>query len=349
MVHKVYEQGGVRCEYQIDWSDRQREFHGSTPCSRSLSRCRLHMWSCGPRPRGSPVRCHGWARISPILMLRSVAIATRLEAWPQATAVRLAILRDARLRCASASSSQDEGRRRACFSGVCRMDLPFDPARVQLLSFDVFGTLISVRDGSYGAFRRILEAANARHIDVKRFWEVWEEHNIKAYWRPWRPYKNICEESLAAAFEAFGVNGRPDTISCYFAAFTGFELYPDVVETLDVLSRRFKLAIVSNIDDDLLAATPLKRSFDLVCTAERAKGYKPDGSLFRYLLANAGVGREAILHSGQSQFTDLVGAKPLGLTVAWINRRGIPLSADVPAPDFQYPDVRSLLTLLRGS
>ena len=226
---------------------------------------------------------------------------------------------------------------------------PFDPARVQMLSFDVFGTLISVRDGSYGAFRRILEAANARHIDVKRFWEVWEEHNIRAYWHPWQPYKKICEESLAATFQAFGVNGRPETISYYFDAFTSFELYPDVVETLDVLSRRFKLAIVSNIDDDLLAATPLKRSFDLVCTAERARGYKPDGTLFRHLLASAAFDRAQILHSGQSQFTDLVGAKQLGLTVAWINRRGVPLSADVPAPDFQYPDVQSLRTLLRVS
>jgi len=30
-----------------------------------------------------------------------------------------------------------------------------------------------------------------------------------------------------------------------------------------------------DIDDDLLALTPLKRNFDLVCTAQRAGGYKP--------------------------------------------------------------------------
>ena len=58
--------------------------------------------------------------------------------------------------------------------------------------------------------------------------------------------------------------------------------------TLDRLAARYRLAVVSNIDDDLFAATPLKRDFDLVCTAERAKGYKPDGTLFRYLIANAG-------------------------------------------------------------
>ena len=222
----------------------------------------------------------------------------------------------------------------------------FDPSRTKLLSFDVFGTLISVRDSSYEAFEKILREAAASHVDTKMFWEAWEERNIESYKTPYRPYKTICRESLAATFEAFGVKGRAETISYYFDAFPKFELYPDVVDTLDRLSGQFKLAIVSNIDDDLLAATRLKRTFDLVCTAERAKGYKPDGTLFRYLLANAGVAREEILHSGQSQFTDMVGAKPLGLTVAWINRRGITLSPKVPRPDFRYPDVQSLIPLL---
>jgi 2-haloacid dehalogenase len=104
--------------------------------------------------------------------------------------------------------------------------------------------------------------------------------------------------------------------------------------------------LVSNIDDDLLAATPLKRTFDLVLTAERAKAYKPNGALFRHLLARAGVPVAAILHSGQSQFTDMVGAKPLGLRVAWINRRGVPLSPEVPKPDFQFPDIKSLIPLV---
>ncbi len=112
-------------------------------------------------------------------------------------------------------------------------------------------------------------------------------------------------------------------IGYYYDAFPNFFLYGDVVRTLDLLARRYRLAVVSNIDDDLLALTPLRRNFDLVCTAQRAQGYKPDGTLFRYLIDHAGVAKDEIFHSGQSQFTDLVGGKPLGLTIAWINRRHI--------------------------
>ena len=222
--------------------------------------------------------------------------------------------------------------------------------RPKLLSFDVFGTLIDVREGSYGAFASILRDAGGSGVDEKAFWEHWEARNIAHYWEPYRRYRDICELSLAETFAHFGLNGDARLITRYFDSFPRFALYPDVAPTLDRLARLCRLAVVSNIDDDLLAATPLGRTFDLVCTAERARGYKPDGTLFRYLLDQArrrfGVERDEILHSGQSQFTDMVGAKPVGLTVAWINRRRVALDASVPRPDYVFPDLGSLVPLV---
>ena len=222
------------------------------------------------------------------------------------------------------------------------------PERLQpkLMSFDVFGTLISVRDSSYGAFERILGDVGADGVDVKTFWEHWEHRNIAHYWEPYRTYREICELSLEETFAHFGLSGEGRLINRYFDAFPRFFLYDDVVRTLDRLSGRYRLAVVSNIDDDLLALTPLRRELDLVCTAERARGYKPDGALFRYLIGHAGCAREDILHSGQSQFTDLVGGKPLGLTIAWINRREVALDSSVPHPDFIFSDIQSLGSLV---
>jgi 2-haloacid dehalogenase len=218
--------------------------------------------------------------------------------------------------------------------------------RPKLMSFDVFGTLISVRASSYSAFERILADANAHHLDVKAFWEHWEHRNIAHYWDPYRSYREICELSLAETFAHFKIAGDSRSIDRYFEAFPRFFLYDDVIRTLDQLSRRYRLAVVSNIDDDLLALTPLRRNFDVVCTAQRARGYKPNGALFRYLIEHAGCAKDDILHAGQSQFTDLIGGKPLGLTIAWINRRQIPLDASVPRPDFIFPDIQSLSSIV---
>ncbi len=217
---------------------------------------------------------------------------------------------------------------------------------LQLVSFDVFGTLINVREGSYAAFQSILDDTQGVAVDVRRFWEFWEHRNIVHYWEPYRSYREICTLSLAEAFANHGLDGEPRLIERYFEAFPSFTLYPDVETTFAAVARTRRLAVVSNIDDDLLALVPLPSGIDLVCTAERARGYKPDGTLFRYLIDHARVPLQGILHAGQSQFTDMVGAKPLGLTVAWINRRGVALDPSVPRPDVTLPDIASLLPIL---
>jgi len=217
---------------------------------------------------------------------------------------------------------------------------------VKVVSFDVYGTLVDVRAGSRAAFADILTSVGASHLDPLEFWERWEAANIRRYGQPYRPYREICRDSLAETFDRFGLRGDAGLIQRYFDAFPRFRRFADVDVVLDELSRRFRLALVSNIDDDLLDVTPLGRTFDLVCTAERARGYKPDGTLFSYLLKEAKVGVSELVHSGQSQWTDMVGAKPLGISVTWINRRGLPLAADVPKPDHEFSDLRPLLELL---
>src|SRR5271170_7932690 len=124
--------------------------------------------------------------------------------------------------------------------------------RPKLMSFDVFGTLISVRDSSYGAFERILADCGGHGVDVKAFWEHWEHRNIAHYWETYRSYREICELSLAETFAHFKLHGDSRLIQYYFEAFSSFLLYDDVVRALDRFSRRYKLAVVSNIDDDLL-------------------------------------------------------------------------------------------------
>lgn len=223
---------------------------------------------------------------------------------------------------------------------------PKPAPRPELLSFDVFGTLVDVRQGSRAAFERILAESGGTHIDPLEFWEYWEEANVRRYWAPYQRYRSICRASLEETFDHFGLKGDPSLIEFYFDAFRAFSRFPDVDDVLGRLGRRYRLAVISNIDEDLLEATPLGRRFDVVCTAERARGYKPDGTLFRHLLSASGSDVGRIFHSGQSQRTDLVGGKPLGLTIAWINRRGLDRAPGVPTPDYEYRDLRPLLELL---
>lgn len=219
------------------------------------------------------------------------------------------------------------------------MHAPF-PA---VVSFDIYGTLVDVRAGSREAFAAILRACGGEHLDIAEFWEHWESCNIRRYREPYRTYKAICADSLDETLRHFKLEGEGRLIQHYFSAFPGFPRFPDVDETLSALQRRTRLALVTNMDDNLLEQTELGRAFDLVCTSERARGYKPDGRLFRFLLQRAGCGPESLLHCGQSQHTDMVGAKPLGIRVAWINRRGVALAPEVPKPDYEFHGLGQVL------
>src|SRR5688572_21746428 len=128
-----------------------------------------------------------------------------------------------------------------------------------VLSFDVYGTLMDSREGSREAFAAILRSAEATGIDPMEFQDHWELANIRRYAAPYRSYKTICRESLAETFTHFGVRGDPALIRHYFDAYPSFRRFPDVDAVLDRLAGRHRLAVVSNIDDDLLAATGFGR------------------------------------------------------------------------------------------
>src|SRR6266446_3870586 len=85
-----------------------------------------------------------------------------------------------------------------------------------LMSFDVFGTLIDARTHTNAAFQSILTDCGASGVDVKTFWERWEERNIAHYWEPYRRYRDICQISLAETFAHFGLHGDARLIARYF-------------------------------------------------------------------------------------------------------------------------------------
>ena len=148
----------------------------------------------------------------------------------------------------------------------------------KLLSFDVYGMLVNTPPSNAKAFQTILSHAGAANIDPLSFYTLWESRNIAHYLEPYRSYKAICRTSLEETFAHFKIDGAdPSLIEHFFSACEEMQLYPDVLPTLETLQKRYRIALVSNIDDDLFRSTPIP------------KGYKPDGTLFRYLLDHSGL------------------------------------------------------------
>ena len=124
--------------------------------------------------------------------------------------------------------------------------------------------------------------------------------------------------------------------------------FSDSVDALQRLRQRFKLAVITNCDTDLFAASNerLDVEFDWIVTAEMAGSYKPDHNNFEVAFAKIGIPRSRILHVAQSLFHDHVPAKELGLSSVWIDRRHgrAGSGATRPAaatPDAVFPSMRA--------
>lgn len=130
-----------------------------------------------------------------------------------------------------------------------------------------------------------------------------------------------------ASFLALVLPPRSDA-SAFGASIGTWPAHPDTVAALQTLKKHYKLVMLSNIDNDTIARTqcgPLAGvEFDAVYTAEMIGSYKPDLRNFEYLLKGVkeefGVEKGEVLHTAQALHHDMMPAKSMGMSAAWIDR-----------------------------
>ena len=129
--------------------------------------------------------------------------------------------------------------------------------------------------------------------------------------------------------------------------------FTDTVPALAALKGRYRLAIISNIDDDLFgySAPKLTVDFDEVVTAQQVGAYKPSPENFSVAFRRLGYGPDRILHVAQSLYHDIAPARQLGLSCVWVNRRAGKVGSGATAPttaepDLEVPDLNTLTELM---
>ena len=109
--------------------------------------------------------------------------------------------------------------------------------------------------------------------------------------------------------------------------------FPEVRAALDELRRRgWKLAILSNTDDDFIAASQVQIGlvFDEVVVAQEIGSYKPAHRHWEEFFSRTRAPREGHVHVAASLSHDVVPCRELGLRCVWINRLGEDVGAHTP-------------------
>jgi len=236
------------------------------------------------------------------------------------------------------------------------MPLP-DFDRIEVLTFDCYGTLIDWETGILAGLRAVLDLRGVA-ADDEDLLERYARHEAAIEAGPYLRYREVLAGALRGVCSELGVEPAAAEAAAFGGSVGDWPAFPDSADALAALGRRFRLAVITNCDDDLFAASNrrLGVTFDWVITAEQVGSYKPSRRSFEVAferIEGAGVPRQRILHVAQSLFHDHVPAKELGLTTAWVDRRhDRPGSGATPpataTPDLVVPDMASLAAWATG-
>ncbi len=226
------------------------------------------------------------------------------------------------------------------------------PEVITHVMFDCYGTLIDWESGILSEVGDLLKAHGPRPSDG-RILDLYAKHEAALEARPYRPYRQILREVMAGIAAELDVRIPAPEIDAFPDTIARWPTFPDTVQALGRLQERYRLVILSNIDDDLFRGTAqhLGVPFDEVITAQQVGAYKPSAKMFEAALERLGVSKERILRVAQSLYHDHAPAKRLGLTTVWVNRkgmrRGIGLAPHAEAkPDLEVPDLIAVVRAL---
>ena len=217
------------------------------------------------------------------------------------------------------------------------------------LSFDCYGTLIDWETGILAALRSVLRR-HGRAAQDEALLRLYAGYEAEQEAGDYRPYRNVLRGVMAGVAGTLAFEPTADDLDALGDSVGRWPLFADTVAALNRLKTRFKLVILSNIDNAMFAETNrrLEVEFDDIITAQQVGSYKPSHANFESMLARLRVPREQVLHVAQSIFHDHVPAKTLGFATVRVNRETrCPRTGVAPPahaePDLEVPDLKGLV------
>jgi 2-haloalkanoic acid dehalogenase type II len=227
---------------------------------------------------------------------------------------------------------------------------------IRAVAFDGYGTLIDFTVPHFLATMEELVRAHGADADPQALWERFVEA-AKAvrgenYHEPvYRPYEEAWALQFERAARDLGFQGDGRLASAHLKRkLSEADAFAEVSAVLTALRGHYRLAVLSNADNDFLFACLARNGleFEAVVTSEMARAIKPDPAIFHHLAQVLGLPEEQILYVGDWPMPDIVGARRAGVPVAWLNRHGHSLPTGMPWPDLEVASLTELLPVLVG-
>jgi 2-haloacid dehalogenase len=225
-------------------------------------------------------------------------------------------------------------------------------SKIKVCMFDQYGTVVDMQKGLTEAVTPYLQQKGwrGRPDQFVTWWRRthFENSMIDALLqKEHTPYREIGHRAVAYTLERAGIAHTMDEVRYLVAQIERLLPFPDVPEALARLQSRYKIAVLSNGDPDMLEAAKAyhKIPFDAVISVALANAFKPHVATYTKAAEVMGVAMDQVLFVANHAF-DCIGAKSAGMHTAFIDRRKRPFGHTPHQPDIVVPDMKSLADVL---
>jgi 2-haloacid dehalogenase len=223
---------------------------------------------------------------------------------------------------------------------------------IKVCMFDQYGTIVDMQTGLTEAARPYLEAKGWKG-NPNSFVTWWRRTHFEnsmidaLLGREHTPYREIGHRSVALVLERAGIAYTMDEVRDLVAQIEKLRPFPDVPEALARLQTRYKLAVLSNGDPDMLEAAKQyhRIPFDQVISVAVANAFKPHVATYVKAAEIMGVPMDQVLFVANHAF-DCIGAKSAGMRTAFIDRRRRPFGITPHQPDLLVSSMRELADVM---
>ncbi|HEX2016981.1 MAG TPA: HAD family hydrolase [Solirubrobacteraceae bacterium] len=220
------------------------------------------------------------------------------------------------------------------------------PAKPTFITFDVYGTLIDWETGIYEAFSKEAQRDGFtldRDELMALFHEIGREIEAGSY----ELYAEVLRRTAVEISKRMDWQLEPSRSGFLPDSVQRWAPFRETKPALDKLGKKFRLGLLSNIDDKLLGQTRrhIPLDFDLVVTAQQVRSYKPDGAHFTECARRVG-GKKGWVHVASSYYHDVEPCVKSKVPVIWVNRKKEKLESGQRKPTAEVHNLREAVKLL---
>lgn len=226
-------------------------------------------------------------------------------------------------------------------------------ARVNCLTFDIFGTVMDLAGSLAGPAGEFL-AAHGSEMTGEAFYAEWRERQrIEQYqdnllMLGHSGYLETCRRAFVYCLKKHNVSYTTEAVREFMKVYQELRPYGDAIEGLRSLAGRYKLVALSNgeqryLEELLGSAVPV--GFNAIISVDQVGAFKPSPGIYRKAVQRLRREPGEIMMVAAHAF-DILGAQACGFKAAYVNRYNLPTEDSEYQPDIIVDDFIELAARL---